>query len=319
MTTLTLQGVKERKAVAANPAPEPNEAPEVPAPTPELNPRNAAIAEIAKAAAAKADEESEELSQLYDDEANKPKEPTQEEAEPEPEESSEPEPEPEETHAPRTVRVKVNGQEIDVPEDEIIATYQKERSADQKFQEAARMRDEAYALVRQTQPQKQEEPSTKELVEKIQYGSAEEAQSAFEQMQRLTAEKARQAVQEELLGAELRKFASDNADLMQDPVTRGALTALEEHLAASDFQGSPRARWDEAAKQVRERFAQSTPKTQATAVKATPSQTRLERKASIQSVPTASARPPTSPESKPKTTAEIIEAERMRRTKGRNF
>lgn len=319
-----MQGVKERKAAAAaqaDPAPD-NNAPEVPAPTPELNPRNAAIAEIAKAAAERADAESAELSELYDD---KPAEPAQEAQEapaeePEQEQQEEQEEVAEEPAAPRTVRVKINGQEMDVPEDEIIATYQKERSADQKFQEAARLRDEAYAIFRQQQAPKQAEVSTKDLVEKIQYGSAEEAQAAFEQMQDLTAKRAQQVVQQELLNAELRAFATVNADLMNDPVTRGALSALEEHLAASEYQGTPRQRWDEAAKQVRERFAMNTPKTPATApVKAAPSQSRVERKASITTVPSASARIPSAPTTKPQTPSEIIAAERARRMKGRNF
>lgn len=328
MATLTLKGVKDRAqpATETQETPAPNaDIPEVPAPTPELNPRNAAIAEIAKAAAERANAESSELTQLYDDDAPKQEAEVEEEpvAEEEPQQEEQAQEVEEETQPQkRMVTVKINGLVREVPEDELIATYQKERSADEKFQEAARLRDEAFAAMRQQQPQQQQPAAIdkKSLVEKIQYGSAEEAAEALEQLQSLTVQQARQETQKVILQSELDSFAAANADLVNDPVTRGALMALEEHLTASGFAGSPRQRWDEAAKQVRTRFQQ--PTTTATApkkVEAAPSQSRVERKASITAVPAAAGRMSSSPETKPKTTAEVIEAERQRRMKGRAF
>ncbi len=332
MATLTLKGVKDRAQPATETQETPaQDVPEVPAPTPELNPRNAAIAEIAKRASEKQQADSEELTQLYDDEAAKDEAAKDEEPEAEPEEvAAEPEAEAEqEQSAPepevpekRMVTVKINGLVREVPEDELIATYQKERSADEKFQEAARLRDEAYAAMRQ-QPQQQQPTAptdTKSLVEKIQFGSAEEAAQALETLQSLTVQQARQETERTILQRDLASFASDNSDLVNDPVTQGALMALDQHLSASGFQGTPRQRWDEAAKQVRARFQQ--PQTKATApvkVDAAPSTSRVERKASITTVPTAAGRMESPQPTKPKSHHEIIESMRQGRMKGRNF
>jgi hypothetical protein len=50
-----------------------------------------------------------------------------------------PEPKPE----PRKLKVKVNGAEREVPEDELVRRYQMEESANQRFEEAAKLRKEA--------------------------------------------------------------------------------------------------------------------------------------------------------------------------------
>lgn len=49
--------------------------------------------------------------------------------------------------AKRKVRVKVDGKESEVDEDEIVRDYQKFRAADKKFQEAAKLRKDAEALI----------------------------------------------------------------------------------------------------------------------------------------------------------------------------
>lgn len=65
-------------------------------------------------------------------------------AEPTEDAGSDPQAEPvEETPAAKTLRVKVDGEEREVPVDEIVARYQKEASAEKRFEEAARLRKEA--------------------------------------------------------------------------------------------------------------------------------------------------------------------------------
>lgn len=51
-----------------------------------------------------------------------------------------------ETAAQRTMRLKIEGQELELPESEVIALAQQGKQAGKKFQEAAQMRKEAEAL-----------------------------------------------------------------------------------------------------------------------------------------------------------------------------
>lgn len=68
----------------------------------------------------------------------------QPEAEPTEEAGSDPQAEPvEETPEVKTVRVKIDGEEREVPVDEVVATYQKQTAAEKRFEEAARLRKEA--------------------------------------------------------------------------------------------------------------------------------------------------------------------------------
>lgn len=333
MATLHLPKKGAETASAETPAPS-DKAPESPRPTPELNPRNQVMAEIAARAAERHAEDTEELSATYDSE-HEPKEkaepePVSQEAEQPAEEPSapsaeaevqpEPAPEPEPV---RMVQVKINGVVREVPETELINFYQKESSAQEKFEQAARMREEALALFRQQQPTQAPAPAPqltqRELVEKIQYGSADEAAEALQTLQALTLQQARQEIGQVFLKREFDDFAAKNADIWGDDMMRGAMLEAESQLAANDPGGSSRRTWETAAKQVRERFLTQATAPAATAVKAAPSADRQERKASITVVPSAGARVATTEQTKRLTTSEQIEMMRKQRQKGRNF
>lgn len=336
MATLHLPGKGAAETASAG-TPAPNDkAPDAPRPTPELNPRNQVMAEIAARAAERHAEDTEELSATYDAE-HEPKakaEPEPEQAEPESVEneaeepsapSAEAAPEPETTEpAVRMVQVKVNGVVREVPETELINHFQKEASAQEKFEQAARMREEALAILRQnpqTPPNVQQTPQlgTKELVERIQYGSADEAAEALQTLQNLTLQQARQEIGQVFLKREFDDFAAKNADIWGDDMMRGAMLEAESRLAANDPGGSSRKTWETAAKQVRERFIPQATAPAATAVKAAPSEDRQARKASITVVPSAGARVETTEQTKRLTTSEQIELMRKQRQKGRNF
>lgn len=336
MATLHLPGKGAETASAETPAPT-DKAPDAPRPTPELNPRNKAIAEIAARSAEVHAADAEELSSTYDDEHGKKEDdepvaaPEQKETEAaateeeKPEITAEPETAPEpETTPVRMVQVKINGVVREVPETELINHYQKESSAQEKFEQAARMREEAFALLRQQPPeQRQAHPAQitqRELVEKIQYGSAEEAAEALQALQSLTLKQARQEIGQAFLSREFDDFAAKNADIWGDDLMRGAMLEAEAKLAANDPRGSSRKTWDSAAKQVRDRFMpQATAPDAKPSVKATPSADRQERKASITVVPSAGARVATSSQPRPLTVTEQIEKIRKQRQKGRNF
>lgn len=138
--------------------------------TPELNPRNKQLDELAKARAEQVQTESAELESLYGE--------------------SQPEtPEPEQTTEPpkRTRKLKVDGQEVEVEEDKVfeagVRALQKESAADKRLEEATRLLREAQA--RAEQPAQQQQPSEDPdvaLAVALQYGDQQAAVNAIKQL-----------------------------------------------------------------------------------------------------------------------------------------
>lgn len=228
------------------------------------------------------------------------------------------------------VTVKVNGELRQIPQSELMKVYQTERSATEKFQqaarereEAARMRAEAEAYARQVAAQQAPiSLDDRAIAERIQYGSTDEAAETLTRFRDLTVQQARQEAERVLLNRELQQYQKANSDLFQDPMLYGALVAVEERLANDpEWAATPSERWHEASKRVRERFGvqQATPTTAQKPVAAVASIDRAERKAQITNVPTASGRRAEPQTPRPPTTSEVIEAERARRMKGRNY
>lgn len=303
---------------------------EVAQPTPELNPRNAMIAEIAARAAEKRTADVAEEDELYGEKGDQGTPFIgDEDAEPEPEQQAAPEPEPV-VEADPLINVKVNGELRQIRQSELTEVYQKERSATEKFQqaarereEAARMRAEAEAIARQYAPPQQAPAplDIRAVAEKLQYGSTDEAAQILNELIVSTQQSARQATETVLLQRELDQYRRQNADLFQDPMLRGALESVDDYLAKQDPEWSAKPlpeRWNEAATRVRERFGVQTP-TQVKPVAAVVSTDRVERKAAITNVPTASGRRAEPQAPRTPTTAEVIERERARRMKGRAY
>lgn len=301
-------------------------------PTPQLNPRNAAIAEIAARAAETRAADVAEEDALYGDleaqEAADDGEPVAQVAADDP---------PEQEAAPAedadpVITVKVNGELRQVRQSELTEVYQKERSATERYQqaarereEAARMRAEAEAIARQYAPPVAPPAplDVRAVAEKLQYGSTDEAAQILNDLLVTTQQGAKQATEQVLLQRELEQYRRQNADLFQDPMLRGALESVDEHLAKHDPEWSAKPlpeRWNEAANRVRERFGvqQATP-TPGKPVAAVVSQDRAARKATITNVPTASGRRAEPQAPRPPTTSELIERERARRMKGRVY
>lgn len=61
-----------------------------------------------------------------------------------------------ETQAARTVKVKVDGEEREVPLDDVVATYQKESAASKRFEEAAKLRREADEVAQRVNGERQQ-------------------------------------------------------------------------------------------------------------------------------------------------------------------
>lgn len=60
-----------------------------------------------------------------------------------------------ETQTTRTVKVKVDGEEREVPIDDVVATYQKESAASKRFEEASRLRREADEIAQKVGSERQ--------------------------------------------------------------------------------------------------------------------------------------------------------------------
>jgi hypothetical protein len=239
-----------------------------------------------------------------------PKEP-KEAPEPAPE-PAEPEPEPEAAEAPpaapepvKAVRkVKVYGQEEEVPEDVLIEhgirNYQKDRAADIKLQNAARKErevDEYLARIQQGQPPQgadhQPAPSTDAPPEDID-----------SRLERVVYN--RETVR---AGAQFRK---DFPEIAEDPHLMNMAYQLEqERLASVAALGEPygdpfetyRAHGEAIRKWVK-KFAGDKPVV---------SVDKTELKRSITAIPAVNARAPSPPAEKPLTVSQIIELERQTR------
>lgn len=103
------------------------------------------------------DSESDILSRFasYADGQGQQPEPPTEAREPEQSEDAQATAEPE-TPAVQTVRVKVDGEERDIPVDEVVTAYQKDAAASKRFEEAARVRREADEITQRVNTERQQ-------------------------------------------------------------------------------------------------------------------------------------------------------------------
>lgn len=252
--------------------------------------------------------------------------------------------EPEEVQAeapqPAKIKIKVDGKDLEVDEDEIrkagIATLQKERAADQRLEEAARMRKAAeveaarIAQLAQNYPQQMPAPSSDapapaedvdafaEAARQIQYGSESEATAA---LKGLVSQAARSGQSEQLTLQQVSDFlefrdatrwASEQyGDLLGDPIMRAAFANKERDMRAAGDSRPYREMYEEIGTELRNWLAV---KTTPVAEEKAP-QTREERKARIVTIPTAAARQPAPPEEREPSTAELID--QMRRARQR--
>jgi hypothetical protein len=211
-------------------------------------------------------------------------------------------------------RIKVNGRELELSTEELIARAQKVEAADQYIADAARIRREAEALAQQQHTQQQavtpRGPTPAELLEErralvraIQMGTEEEAMNALEKLQQpsrpaLSADDLARTVDERLTFKDaVSKFETTYSDITGDPMLlQLALQKDQQLLAAGDKRGY----WDrynEIGTELRNWKQSLVPKTDpAVAAQAAADQaaiSKTQRKAAAASTPnTASARAP---------------------------
>lgn len=285
------------------------------------NPRDAAMEQIAGNVEEQKKEEFAELvpeGEEPEKEAEPEKEPEQaKEPEADAEKKAEPEKEPEPEE--RLITLKVDGKEIQVPESKIYEagrrTLQKEVAADKRLEEATRLLREAEARTKQ--------PSTTDVAQQQQYDAATLAQalsSGDPQLAALAVEElmkgGRQAIQpadifnyvQQFTAQEIEartaqeKFVTDYADIVQDPFLLQLAVNLEDQRLARVAAGvEPVIPLGEAFKThgetIRKWKGTQAPNTLAD---------KQERKATVQTLPSAKAKAPAPETTKPESVADII-------------
>jgi hypothetical protein len=248
-------------------------------PNPQDNPRNIALAEVAKTVAAQHAQAAGETAPSIDDEGNVTPPPAETPlneaaaAVPAEEPAGDPSPEtpsPASETAPaapppiepeKMYKVKVDGQEVEVPGKAIIdagfRTFQKETAADFRLKMASELLREAEAKVRGT-PQaipeapavpKQQEKSDAELANALQFGTPEQAAEALsalrgrgavtpEQVQQFAAQQARIAAKDELLFQDAMNFVkTEYADLLANDYLKRLFFVEENRRRAPKERG----------------------------------------------------------------------------------
>jgi hypothetical protein len=302
--------------------------------TPELNPRNAYLEQLAQA---ESQRQLEELGITETDAQIETQATDEKGAEPEPNEQPTPEPE---ANGKRMVKVKVDGEEIDVPEDEVIRSYQKDSAASKRLEAAAaKMREveereralneREAQLSRQTQAQPdstEPPPSTDDAAQQFLDAMYEgEGDKAKEALKKLLPQGRQETTQQVDVNAivptvaqqvraqierdnALEKFSKDYEDIVSDPY----LASVADNFLKAELDANKDKTYgealEEAGKQTRDWLKKLTP---------TPSTTRSEilaKKEQIDTVPTTNATSGGIGEQKEESASETITA--MRKARG---
>lgn len=205
--------------------------------------------------------------------------------------------------APQTFRVRVNGRDIEMTQEEVLARASKVEAADVYLAEAARIRREAEQKFQQpTTPQAsaKEHPIEDEraLIRAIQMGSEEEALAALRKLNQPTSpsfnvdDLARTVDERLTFKQSVERFKSEFSDIATDPNMLALALQRDKDLLA---QGDHRGYWDryeEIGKSLRN-YKFSVVQSALTAMApppATPQTDKQTRKAAAPSTPQASSK-----------------------------
>jgi hypothetical protein len=320
----------------------------------ESNPRNEMMAEIQKARQEQLAQEFKEgggdLAALEPHEtAEEKKEETPEvpaeEVKAEGEETPSAETETPETETPKAkVKIKVDGQELEVDEEAVreagIKALQKQSAADKRLEESARLKKEAEAEARRILDDAKRQAETQnrdagtlpakdgisgvekltddhfiEAVKKIQYGSEAEASVALKNLISEAAKSGKPAeltlneVGEYLEFREATKWAHDEyKDILGDPKLKTLFSSEEKRLRAAGDNRPYREVYKDIGDGLKTWLQEKAP-----AAPQPKDQTRHERKASVVVIPTAAARQPAPTQPKELSPSEVIDRMRQAR------
>ena len=177
---------------------------------------------------------------------------------------------PEPAPTAQTVKLKVNGKEVDMPLDEVIAKAQKVETADLYLQEAVRARREAQALVPQVQTpappppdtraqQAAEDAERRALARAIQMGTEEEAVAAIAKLQTMgrqptgltVADVSRVADERMNFNRAISWFNSEYKDLVSNPELHRMVLATDAEMIRNGDKRPYEERYADVGNQVR--------------------------------------------------------------------
>jgi len=211
-------------------------------------------------------------------------------------------------------KIKVNGQDREYTEAELIERAQKAESADQRFQEAAQLKREAEEL-RQAPPKDPVKPEVEEnyLAEarRLQMGSEEEAAEVIKRLtQRPSLNEAdvNRKIDERLtFTTSVERFKTEYPELFSDTYLSRLVASRDDELVKAGDKRSYYDRYKAIGDEIRE-----------WAGKVKPVNTKQERKASITTLPTANVRQSGGQEEdKEESTSDVIAG--MAKTRGQGY
>lgn len=270
-------------------------------PQPTANPRHAIEAEIAK---------QHEARRLAEEAAV-----AAPEAAPATETTPEPEA-PEEPAKPAMAKVKIEGHEYEVPQEQVDAeggleAYQKRAAANLIFQRAKQREDEANRLLAEARkPVEQPKPddTLTKLVEAIRFETdpvkAKEAIRQLVSETQLTNDQINQAVQAQIAADKaVEKFRADFPEIASDPLLTQMAVSLEQQARQSGNTEPSADLHQKIGKLLKERYVRPTQ----------PLADKQQKKATVTNIPQARARAAAPEAPKEKTVQEIIQDERRAR------
>lgn len=265
-------------------------------PNPSDHPRNKRMAEIADAEAQRA-KDGEELVDVSDEDHAKTVPVGDEEPEPA-------------AAAPQKWKIKANGQEQELSQDEILKLAEKAAGADAKFEEAARMRREAEEIrARPSVEEARPQPAVvvdddRALARALQMGSEEEAAGVIRQIRSQAVNPGQIAGMVEMITSG-NWFRQEYPDVFADPWLQKIALDEDERMVKSGDRRAYKERYKAIGDKLREWKG-----TQAAAV-----QEKIAKKADLKVVPRADVRnaPQAAEDADGPTDAQFIAAEAKRR------
>lgn len=193
--------------------------------------------------------------------------------------------------APAKVKIKVNGEELELTQEELIARAQKVESADRYLAEAAEARKAATPPKEEPKP---EEIDYKALVRALQVGTEEEAEAALRKLQATQQrpptpmDDVSRVVDERLKFQDAMKaFTTEYADILSDPKLNKMAQQMDEEMLASGDTRSYAQRYTEIGENLRGWVATLSGGKKPEEPKQ--DTTRQERKEALPTAPTAAA------------------------------
>ena len=284
------------------------------------NPRDEMLANIAAKAKAERDGEMKDNGMEVIDTSKAPEEEQEEVTESEEKQEDIKEVKEEEDQKPEVVKIKVDGEEREVPKDKIldagIRALQKESTADKRLEEATRLLREVqtkYAAPQEEHPSQKQEPwDDATIAYALEHG--DEAQKAYAVRQLRGRDDATpiEAVEKRILDTiDFREasswFQNEYSDIVKDPYLLQLAASTEDRLRA-DGDNRPR-------KELYKEIGDNLRKWRGGAAQTQTMEQKQEQKsAKVVSLPSASMKKSAPQEPKPKTTADVIEE--MRKARG---